>query len=228
MCTVVVKYMDNCGWVGFKCRDRNYKPGIRFKQSFKDDVESLYMFDKNTKYSEGVNEFGVCILNAATAVKNDESEAALARRAEKAKAKKAGNWTAPDGYKLRKALKCKTPMEAAEYLASQRLVGNTAIFNQDTCLLLEGGRDKKQFEDSMKATSEDPNFEWPKMEYVYTIKEIKKSEILIRTNHGHILPWLGYQKNSDDDKQIKSRLSSESRFNYAKQLSKDAQGPYVS
>lgn len=226
MCTAVIKYLPEYGWVGCKNRDRNYKPNIVIKQSFKDDVESLYLYDLNTKYSEGVNQYGVSILNTATAVKNDESEAAIARHKADGQAKRAGFFKAPDGVKIRKALKFKTPKEAAEFLAEQRLVGNTFVFNEEHCFLLEGGRDKKQFDDSMAKTKENPEYEWPEMKYVYTIREIPKSETAIRTNTGHFLPWLGYQKDSEDAKQMMSRKSSDERFKYATINTKDSKSPW--
>ena len=90
MCVVAVKYFEEWGFCGVKNRDRNYLPTISFKRTTKDGIESLFIVDEVTKYSEGINEFGVAILNAATAVKNDESEAADARRKQKESAKKDG------------------------------------------------------------------------------------------------------------------------------------------
>jgi len=54
MCIVALKYFTDGGWVGVKNRDRNYKPNIRIRQSFRDDVERLYIWDDKTKYTEGI------------------------------------------------------------------------------------------------------------------------------------------------------------------------------
>lgn len=213
MCVIACKYLENLGWVGIKNRDRNYKPSVSIKQSFKGGVESLYLLDSVTKYSEGVNEYGICIINSATSVKNDESQVTLARRHEKRKQKQEGTYVAPDGILVRKALKAKTLKEAIQILIDGQLVGNTLVFNENECYLIEAGRDKDDFEANMKASEEDPEHEWTDMKFTYDVKKISKNNYIVRTNHGHFLPWLGYQKNSTDEKQIKSRESSETRHN---------------
>jgi hypothetical protein len=211
MCVIACKYIKGLGWVGVKNRDRNYKPTITVKQSFRSGVESIFIVDSVTKYSEGVNEYGLCIINSATSVKNDESEVAVARRYERSKSKKEGTYRAPDGIKVRRALKMKTPEEAVKYLSENKFMGHTLVFNENTCLLLEGGHNKEDFERNMAASELDPDREWDKMRYEHKITKVSKNDFIVRTNHGHFLPWTGYQKDSDDDAQIKSRESSEAR-----------------
>jgi hypothetical protein len=225
MCVVAAKYLKDYGWVGAKNRDRNYKPELMFKQSFKYGVESLYLMDKITYYSEGINEYGLVIMNAATSVKNDESEAAAARRHAKKEAKTTGTYRAPDGIKIRKALKLSSAKDAAEYLASVDLRGNTLCFTADECYLLECGPNAEQLLAQKKLASEIDDYEWEKMDSEYRIKNILKNEDVIRTNHGHFLPWAGYQKDPDNEKMNLSRESSVKRFEYAKKNLKKAETP---
>lgn len=213
MCIIAAKYIENVGWVGVKNRDRNYKPKIEIRQSNKSGVESIYIMDLLTKFSEGLNEYGVCILTAATAVKNDESEAAAARRYEKKAAVASGTYKAPDGVKIRNALKQKTLKKAIQVLIDREFKGHTLIFNETECWLLEGGSNKEDFLKNKKASKADPDYEWEKMRYEYSLKKIPKTAHIVRTNHGHFLPWEGYQKS--DIEQIKSRESSETRFKIA-------------
>lgn len=210
MCILVAKYTKDYGWIGCKNRDRNYKPKIRILQSFKDNIESLIIYDEITTYSEGVNEFGVCILNTATAVDEDESAAQDALRAKENKA----NLDNPDGLMIRKSLKFKSPKETAEYLAKSELIGHTIVFNKDECYILEGGMDKDQFFSNREEVEKNPSFEPPKLKYVYTLRKVPNDEIIIRSNHGIDLPWLGYQSGMGD-KQETSRKSSDSRLSYA-------------
>ena len=95
MCVIAAKYFKGVGWVGSKNRDRNYKPTIIIKQSFRKKIERLYLYDTKTKYTEGLNEFGIGILSAAVAVKKDEKEGMKAD---------AENKPSPDGFKIRQAL----------------------------------------------------------------------------------------------------------------------------
>lgn len=211
MCTIVAKYLPNWGWVAVKNRDRNYKPTIYIRQDNKEGTEATFIVDSVTKYSEGVNEYGLGILNAATSVKNDESEVAAARRYAKDKKKKIGDYKAPDGIILRHALRYKTPKEAAEYLISKEFKGHTLIFNQEECYILEGGSNKEDFDKHTKLTAINPQHEWSGIRYDYKLKKISKDKTIVRTNHGQFLPWIGYQKNSDDIKELMSRTSSETR-----------------
>ena len=211
MCVECVKFTKEYGWIGCKNRDRNYKPKIRILQSFKDNVESLIIYDELTTYSEGVNEFGVSILNTATAVDDDENAAQDALRAKENQA----TLNNPDGLMLRRALKFKTPKDTAEYLAKTGLIGHTVVFNKDECWILEGGMSEKQFNSNREAIKKDPKFVPPKIDYTYTLRQVPKDEVLIRTNHGIDLPWLGYQNDTGSEKQTLSRESSEARLAYA-------------
>jgi hypothetical protein len=213
MCVIACKYLTGIGWVGVKDRDRNYKPVISIIQDAREGVESIFIKDSVTKYSEGINEFGVGILNAATSVRNDESAAAAARRYERERKKSKGTYIEPDGIKIRHALRFKTPKESAEYLASVELRGHTLVFNKEECYILEGTDKKLDFDYNKKMAAENPDHEWEPMEYEFVIKKIQKDRFVVRTNHGNFLPWSGYQKDSDDSKQMFSRMSSETRHN---------------
>lgn len=210
MCILTALHTKDYGWIGCKNRDRNYKPKIRILQSFKDNVESLVIYDEITTYSEGVNEFGVCILNTATAVDEDESAAQDALRSKENNT----NLDNPDGLMIRKSLKFKSPKETAEYLAKSELIGHTVVFNKNECYILEGGMDETQFFSNREEIEKNISFKPPKLKYVYTLRKASNDEIIIRSNHGIDLPWLGYQSGMGDKQEV-SRKSSDSRSRYA-------------
>ena len=66
MCVIVAKYIDNIGWVGAKNRDRMYRPRIHIKKSFRKGIERLLMWDADTKWTEGVNEYGIAMIGSAS------------------------------------------------------------------------------------------------------------------------------------------------------------------
>jgi hypothetical protein len=192
MCVVACKYIDNLGWVIAKNRDRNYKPIIKIKKSFRNNIERLYIWDKITKYTEGVNEFGVGIVSASVTVKEDEAEGTEAIKSKKVDAeRKKRVFYSPDGLRIRTALFEKTAVDAAKKLIELEIPGNTIIADKDRCFLLEG-----TFLDSD--------------EYVYKIAEVPKDKIAVRTNHGIFLPWTGYSSEVPDQKL--KRKSSEIRY----------------
>jgi hypothetical protein len=200
MCCIVVKYLPKFGWIGAKNRDRNYETTIGITQSNRYETQRLYIDDKLSRWTEGINEYGISILSAAFSVKNDEKEGA---KMVKGSHRDRQGYFSPDGRDIREALKFKTIKEAIDHLIKAELAGATFIFNQEQCFLLEGGFNVKK----SKSTKENPR------EYFYHIKEIKKKDgHCVRTNHGIDLPNLGYQPNSDTDEGKKARKSSEERY----------------
>lgn len=194
MCVVACKYFEDLGWVIAKNRDRNYKPTILIRKSFRRNMERLYIWDDRTKYTEGINEFGVAIVSASVTVKDDEAEGAAAIKKGKLdkKAKiKNRTYYAPDGLRIRTALFERTAVDAARALIELEIPGNTIIADRERCFLLEGAFVEND-------------------EYVYKIVEVPKGKIAVRTNHGIYLPWTGYSREIPD--QVSKRESSETRY----------------
>lgn len=197
MCVVAVKYIKGYGWCGAKNRDRNYKTTIEVVNSNRNDIQRLYIDDKTTRWTEGINEYGLGIISASFSVKSDEKEG------EKVVAQKKKAMVSPDGLSIRNALLLKDPKSAATALIQSELAGATFIFNSNTCYLLEGGYTVK------KEAADETN---PR-KYIYNLKEIKQSDgHCVRTNHGIDLTFLGYSKNAKDPHIARSRKSSESRW----------------
>lgn len=193
MCIVIAKHLKDIGWVGVKNRDRNYVPEISFLNLTQTTPKRLLMLDSMTGYMEGLNQKGVCVLSASLQVMDDEKEV-----------KKRTSDDNPDGERIREALMESNLVKTVKKLVELHMTGNTIIFDQDRCFLLEACNKDDQ--------------------YFYKLKEIPQTETVARTNHGILLPWAGYQYGVDE-KQDKSRESSESRLHYAEQVLKSAQTP---
>ena len=187
MCTIAVKKFKDVGFIGVKNRDRNYKPNVNIKQSFRNDNERILLWDETSKWTEGVNKHGICILSAATATKKDEkvgldTESSVIYK--------------PDGKAIRVALLEKTIKDALNVLIKSELSGNTFIFNKNECILMESG-----YTDGTRSGDE----------FIYKTQTIKESAA--RTNHGLLLPQLGYDFNSEDPHELESAKSSKERLN---------------
>lgn len=202
MCVIAVKYFKNIGWVGAKNRDRNYQPKINIIQSNRMGVQRLYIDDELTRYTEGLNEFGVCILSAALSVKDDEKES---EKIEPGQRK--NGYMSPDGKTIRDALLLKSPSDAVKKIIEKELSGSTFVFNDKECYIIEGGFTVKKADASKNRPRK----------YIYTVKQLDAVDgnFAVRTNHGIQLPQLGYQPNSDDKEKALSRKSSEIRRKYA-------------
>lgn len=201
MCTIAVKYFDHVGWVGAKNRDRNYETTVNIVRSRKYGVERMMIDDETTRWTEGLNEYGVCILSSALSVKMDEKETEVV--GDRPSRRGQPGYYAPDGRKIRKALLEKTPKAAAELLQKLELSGATVVYNTKECYILEGGFTEK------KTTNRN-------REYISVLKEVSRDVgVIVRTNHGIYIKELGYMKGSDDPKIQRSRESSESRYRIA-------------
>ena len=98
MCVIASLYLENQS-ILVKNRDRKYKASIKVIHELKDGVELLYINDLDTGYSEGLNEYGIGITNAALLVNQDERQGTL----ESTRA----NAVSYDGNKIIKALSLK-------------------------------------------------------------------------------------------------------------------------
>jgi hypothetical protein len=202
MCVVAVKYIEGTGWIGAKNRDRNYSANIEIVQSNRNGIQRLYIDDKDTRWTEGLNEHGVTILSASFAVKNDEKEGSKVANIKKSHQSDNASYYSPDGLKVRNALKLKSPEAALKYLIENEFTGATFVFDDSVCFLLEGGYTADE--------NGKPN------RYIHKSIEItKKNDHAVRTNHGILIDGLGYIKNSKDDHIKISRKSSEVRYKLA-------------
>ena len=198
-CTIVARYFPGVGWSGCKNRDRNYTPDLSFPRKNHGEVERLLMHDDVTKFTEGLNNNGVCILTASLMVEDDEKEITVRKKT-----------PSKDGSKIANALKLPSVKEAVQYLVKSKLPGNTLIFDKETCYLLEGSWKPGGYEDR---------------EYIYEVKEIPHDQTVCRTNHGIWLPWAGYQQRPDDKKQSLSAISSRCRYMIGDWAVKNAKSP---
>jgi len=207
MCVVVVKYVNGYGWVGAKNRDRNYKTDVAITQSNRHGVQRLFIDDKLSRWSEGVNEHGLAIISSSFSVKSDEKEGD--KIISKKKKRDQIGYYSPDGRVIRKGLLEKTPKAALKLLVDLELAGATYVFNESECYILEGGYTVRKAD----ASSENPR------EYKHVINKISRNEpCSCRTNHGIIMKELGYHKNPTDDRIIRARKSSEKRLDFTRQF----------
>lgn len=182
-----------------KNRDRNYIPEISFKKKIVNGTEVLYFWDNVTQYCEGLNSFGVGILSASLMVLDDEKEITTRNKT-----------PSKDGKKIKKALSHSDIKSVVNSLITQKLTGNTLIFNRNQMFLLEGAWEKGGYKEE--------NFK-------YKVKEIPKNQIVVRTNHGIWIPEAGHQYVKDDVSQIFSRVSSEFRRILAIIAGRNAKSP---
>ena len=98
MCIIVSKSIDGSKILA-KNRDRAYKPSLEIVHTIIDGVEVAYLRDTITDWSEGMNEYGIGLVNTALMVGYDENEKKIVKK---------GGKPSKDGNKIRTALSKKT------------------------------------------------------------------------------------------------------------------------
>lgn len=128
-CIIVSKEIKD-RFILAKNRDRTYKPEMEIVHEMINGVEVCYIHDKLTDWSEGINEYGIGIVNTALMVGYDEKELEII--------KKTGN-ISDDGKKMREALSKKTLKEAIVSIAKYKggLRGHTFVSSPHHMVTIE-------------------------------------------------------------------------------------------
>lgn len=164
-CIIVSKEIND-KFILAKNRDRAYKPKLEIVREIIDGVEVVYVHDIITDWSEGMNEFGIGVVNSALLVGHDEAEKKLVKKAGK---------PGPDGAKMRNIMKQKTIKEALKAALTYKgksqlaLKGHTFISSPKHMISIE--TTSKHKPDVKLHNTEHP---------------------IVRTNHGHLFTDAGY------------------------------------
>lgn len=175
-CVVATIHLDGETFLA-KNRDRKYNPEIEIIHELIDGTEVMYLHDKLTDWSEGMNEYGIGIVNASLLVHYDEIEADLMTGKFDFDKEKKGVQPSYDGLKIRHALSMnklsKAIKSVVEYAGEDKkdvgVKGMTMIANPKHSFVIE-------------LTSE----------HLPVIKKIDKPKVTVRTNHGIAYPDTGY------------------------------------
>ena len=112
-----------------KNRDRMYVPDVRIVHEIRDGVEVAYIEDMVTGWREGMNEFGIGVVNTALMVASDEKE--------KTMVKKTGD-KSKEGFKILTALKQRSLKRAVDSLVRDKVLGHTFVGDANNVFLIEG------------------------------------------------------------------------------------------
>jgi len=163
-CIIVSKEVDN-KFILAKNRDRAYNPKIEIVHTIIDGVEVAYLHDITTDWSEGMNEFGIGLVNSALMVGHDEAEHKIVKK---------GGKPSKDGVRIRKVLTQKTLKDALRVVLGKN--GTNDGIKGHTFL------STPKYMVSVEQTSQHS-------------PEVKLQNVenpIVRTNHGHMFTDAGY------------------------------------
>jgi hypothetical protein len=200
-CVIAGVRLDD-GIVLAKNRDRGYKARVEIIHELINDIEVVYWRDLDTDWSEGINEFGIGIVNSSLMVTEDEKEGKGVEKERTSKDKTVKKKFAADGGKIRKALGYKTLPKVIKSLISYSgedkkdvgLKGETIVSDNDDIYIIELTRKHSPI-----------------------IKKLKKEKkVIVRTNHGIYHKDAGYTKGEKKE-------SSHKRYELAKKHLEDVE-----
>ena len=111
-----------------KNRDRMYEPVVQIDHKIINDIEVCYMHDTVTGWAEGMNEFGIGIVNTALMVGNDESEKIIVKKQGK---------PSKDGIRIVSSLLYDNIEDVLKHVLSTSVKGHTFIANKDKLIMVE-------------------------------------------------------------------------------------------
>ena len=129
MCIIVSKSVNGSRILA-KNRDRAYKPSLEIIHTIIDGVEVVYLRDTITDWSEGMNEYGVGLVNTALMVGYDENEKKIVKK---------GGKPSKDGKKIRRALSQKNIRDVVESAITYEggIKGHTFISTPNKMISIE-------------------------------------------------------------------------------------------
>lgn len=128
MSSIVIKKL-NGGFVGGKTLDQVRKPIFRIRKSFRSGVERLYLWEEKTRFTEGLNEFGVCVFSCPC-IEEKESPNYHKRSMKMS--------SSPVGFGIRQSLLENNVYSAIDKLISYQVDGVTVVFDSRSCMALTG------------------------------------------------------------------------------------------
>lgn len=129
MCIIISKKIGDARIIA-KNRDRAYKASLEIVHTLINGVEIAYIRDTVTDWSEGMNEYGIGILNTALMVGYDETEEKIVKKTGK---------PSKDGLKIRTALCNKSIKDVIQSVVTFNggVRGHTFVSNPSSTVSIE-------------------------------------------------------------------------------------------
>lgn len=183
-------------YVLIKHRDRAYNVNCSIVHTVINGVEVVYLRDDDTYWQEGMNDRGICIINASLSLA-DENIGDKDKDKDKSKTRTTTSKFAADGEKIVKALSMQTIDDAIHFAKTWKngIHGNTLIATDDELY-------------TISSTSKDAAI----------VSKLDGMDQVVFTNHSDVHPGAGYTRGP-------KRKSSVYRKKLAEQYIADSQTP---
>lgn len=130
MSIVICKNIPGYGFCAVKNIDKNYRPSVKITKSHRENVERLMIWDEVSKYTEGINEFGVAVISCPHGNSDEYREVKKILSTEK-------KYYSPSGFVIRKSLLKSNCYDVMQSIIKSGLDGKTIVFDKENCLFLD-------------------------------------------------------------------------------------------
>ena len=207
MCDIIAKKIND-KWKLFKFRDRKYNPTYIIKDYPVNNLKITYLYDKKTKWIEGINSNGITFVSAALDNHSDSSLTSLAKK-ENTKADKIfKEYLKLNNQRnfeiLKRVLRQSDIKSALNVLIDLKFIGNTFLTDGETLYSIEiaipqakllqyrqqddfKNLDYKEFKAKIMNNLSDDDFK-------VSVTDNSKENLIVKTNHSIRLKDLGYIK----------------------------------
>jgi len=189
----------------FKNRDRNYDPDIKVYHDRVNGVEILYFQDVDTGWIEGINEYGISLVNSALMVLDDEKDRPSKKKDEydpdDEGMENLSRILARDSYKdgnLMLEILSSTTLDEAVRKAST----NKGVLGHN---LLSDGYETYGIERTLKGVLEGEEGD-------LHVRKLRSDKTHVRTNHGVWNPDTGYQYGVNRDSSHERKRRAQKRI----------------
>lgn len=203
-CTISATPCDN-RVVLFKNRDRNYDPDLKVYHDRYNGVEILYFQDVDTGWIEGINEFGISLVNSALMVLDDEKDRPSKKKDDydpddegmENLAKILARDSYKDGSLMLDILSSSTVEEAVQKASS-----NLGVLGHN---IISDGHISYGVERTLKGVLEGESGD-------VHVRKLRSDLTHVRTNHGVWNPSTGYQFGENRESSLIRRRRAQERL----------------
>lgn len=208
MCVIMaskikLKNSSKESWFLYKIRDRAYTPEYKIKYSSSGSIESGFIVDSSSDWTEGVSNKGIMIVNSALQNHEDKKDGTTKGRSI------SNGKVSRNGVIIRKALKLPNIKDVVDFLVDVRFDGCTFVSDGKKLFIIEiflSQQTKDAIIDDLEMDPVDNEEEVKTAllkhikpeDYEVQIKEIKEDKLIVRTNSGVLIPKAGYQPKDGD------------------------------
>lgn len=136
MCVILFTKINDSNII-FKNRDRFYNANVKIIHELNNGIELAYIYDEHTGWIEGMNEYGIGIINSTFTIAKDHKQSEINNL--KNNINQARDYDSIKGHKIKTALTKSNIIDAVKFLVNNdnSMEGHTLVCSNKICYHIE-------------------------------------------------------------------------------------------